>query len=130
MLEVNELQRERDERRDEVEALERDYLAMMEPQIAQHKDDFEKISVPPCVGLRKSLGGAAGGGAGRSGANEGEAKGPGQGKNMGGGAHQAAAGVREAVLKRVRPLPAAAGVPARALWRDGPALVVCTRRPG
>ena len=38
MLEVNELQRERDERRDEVEALERDYLAMMEPQIAQHKD--------------------------------------------------------------------------------------------
>ena len=49
---------------------------------------------------------------------------------MGGGAHQAAAGVREAVLKRVRPLPVTAGVPARALWRDGPALVVCTRRPG
>ena len=44
MLEVNELQRERDERRDEVEALERDYLAMMEPQIAQHKDDIENIT--------------------------------------------------------------------------------------
>ena len=83
------------------------------------------------VGLRKASGGqrAEGPAGRRSGANEGEAKG-GQGKNMGGGAHQAAAGVREAVLKRVRPLPAAAGVPARALWRDGPALVVCTRRPG
>lgn len=44
MLEVNELQRERDERRDEVEALERDYLAMMEPRIAQHKDDIENIT--------------------------------------------------------------------------------------